>query len=105
MKRTLAALAQLYAVFGILGVLVSPLGTAAQTNAVDRLPTLPSMPQIQDCEDVLAAHQRLAARLRQEGGTSQSTAGEDDADAVAARGRQLYDDCIRQTFGSGGMGG
>ena len=108
MKQTLPALTRNFAVCGLMVALVVALGgrldATAQTNAADELPTLPSMPRAQDCENMLQAHLRLAARLQSQR-TDQSLKAADDADAVAARGRLLYDECLRQTFGGGGMGG
>ena len=81
----------------------------AQATLTEELPEIPSMPHVQDCEDLRSAHERVSARLREEAlGAQGDQAGRksEEADTVVARGRLLYDDCLRKSFsGGGGMGG
>ena len=63
------------------------------------------MPLMQDCENLRQAHERVSSRLRTEAQGSQAARKNDAADSIAARGRWLYDECLRKMFsGGGGMG-
>ncbi len=100
MRRILTVLAACFA------AVVAATAVSAQTDRDEDLPTLPSMPLMQDCENLRQAYERVSSRLRAQAQDSQLASKYDEADTVAARGRWLYDECLRKTFsGGGGMGG